>query len=158
MDRIISQRFQQASNDLIAERVVALADGDRLRARVRRNFYDTQSEAGVDVWTSVGWSRAITLPIVDLEVSQHSATTRGDVWKEHAANDLDLLEDIGRDFLTSPVRPPPTLVDKVQAVRARRRLVDQYLEGGMSLQESEALADKVISFAEAERRGMSTDR
>jgi len=102
MNKVIAERMQQLSNDLLAERVVATTEGVRLRMKVRRNAYNHQSDVGVDVWTTAGgWQRAVTLPLDEAELSQHSYVTRAEEWKEAASNDLDLLEDIGQHFVTN---------------------------------------------------------
>lgn len=67
--------------------------GRRLRVMIRRNAYDHQSSATVELWTPTGWTNVLTHhDITTLRIGKHSYTTRSEAWKADAQADaLNLL-------------------------------------------------------------------
>lgn len=61
MYRTLRDDFTQTRHDLLLTRVLALPDERKLRTRIRRNSYDAQSHAVVELWTPMGWTQVVTL-------------------------------------------------------------------------------------------------
>ena len=55
----LSERVWNSDHSWHYERVFDLADGQRLRSKIRRNSYDFQSSACVDRWTGEKWENVL---------------------------------------------------------------------------------------------------
>lgn len=74
----------------------------KLRADVRRNFYDDQCYARLEAWTTEkGWTLIRNLPIKGTAIFRHHSVEPGmgrDEWRVAMQSDLDWLLDFGRQF------------------------------------------------------------
>lgn len=59
---IIREDFVKQQQDLLFTRIAETPDGRKFRTKIRRNAYDFQSTACVEVWTPNGWTQVVTLP------------------------------------------------------------------------------------------------
>lgn len=90
----ISSEFVKHDDDLRYTRVTGLKDGRRLRSAIRRNFYDFQSTAKVELWTPAGWVFVHSIDGCDALMTALPGTRTSDMDKAERqfAELADLLE------------------------------------------------------------------
>lgn len=91
--QVISDRTWKANQSWYRQRTVAGNDAGqtKLRATIRRNAYDDQSDAYTEVLTpGREWARIVTIPIKDLPSSAAVSYTNPDETKWVTASDPDV--------------------------------------------------------------------
>lgn len=97
--------MRATAHDLYGERIASATalDGTtlRLKAIYRRNSYDFQSQACVQVWTDAGWKTLLTEAPDQYDIFDcHPAGIRGtDFWKAPMSMALAMLLDAGAEVM-----------------------------------------------------------
>lgn len=98
-----TSRLWQGSQSWNAEQVVRTAGGQTLRSTVKRDAYDDQSIAAVDMWTGKNWTTVLTRSFGELPAKEVSY-----VWDEGRARipmmaSLDVLHEAARRIVEGTV-------------------------------------------------------
>lgn len=73
----------------------------KLRCKIRRNAYDSQSWVRVDVWTDAsGWAELVKAPIDGFLIKEHSYVHPVFAWDFEMQKDLDVLYEWGKEILS----------------------------------------------------------
>ena len=72
----------------------------RLRARIKRDSYDTQSHAVVESWTDSGWKEISRRPIGDQGIVTYASRRAREEWEPAMRAALGSLLLIGRRFFS----------------------------------------------------------
>lgn len=98
----LSIEFVKHRDDLVYTRVAGLEDGRRLRTVVRRNAYNNQSTAKVELWTPAGWTFVHSIDGCDpiMTTLPNYVTRDMDKAERLLAEVADLLETIARKIIS----------------------------------------------------------
>lgn len=91
---LVHESIRNANQTLHGERIVK-RNGKTIKALVRRNAYDFQSEARVMVLTEVGFEHLASLDITETDVAAFSYGNKAGQWEAAMSQDLDRLILIG---------------------------------------------------------------
>jgi hypothetical protein len=86
---VVSDRLWHDANSWNAERVVRLSNGTKLRATVRRDFYDRFSVARADAFTQNGWTHVLSRHISEVPAKAVLSGMRQDVHGEKIQEAMD---------------------------------------------------------------------